>query len=52
MLLCMCAVAAGVDELVQLGEKFVSDIRAGRHAQEGWSNSMYGEHTHMGGATL
>lgn len=36
---------AGVDELVQLSEKFVSDVRAGRHAQEGWSNSMYGEHT-------
>lgn len=35
--------AAGVDELVQLGEKFVEDIRAGRHQQEGWSNSMYGE---------
>jgi hypothetical protein len=35
---------AGVDALVQLSEKFVSDIRAGRHAQEGWSNSMYGEY--------
>jgi len=35
----------GPDELVRLGEKFVSDVRAGRHAQEGWSNSMYGEGT-------
>lgn len=39
----LMSVAAGVDDLVQLGDKFVSDIRAGRHAQEGWSNSMYGE---------
>lgn len=36
---------AGVEELVQLSEKFVSDVRVGRHAQEGWPNSMYGEHT-------
>jgi hypothetical protein len=35
----------GVDELVQLGDKFVENIRAGRHQQEGWPNSMYGEHT-------
>jgi hypothetical protein len=37
-------ISAGVNELVQLSGKFVSDVRAGRHAQEGWSNSMYGEH--------
>lgn len=35
--------AAGVEDLVQLSENFVADIRAGRHTQEGWSNSMYGE---------
>ncbi|WIA39342.1 hypothetical protein OEZ86_005454 [Tetradesmus obliquus] len=33
---------SGVDELVQLGDKFVEDIRAGRHTQEGWPSSMYG----------
>lgn len=41
----LCAVhVAGVDELVQLADKFVSDIKEGKHDQEGWSNSMYGEH--------
>jgi hypothetical protein len=39
----------GVDELVQLGNKFVEDIRAGRHQQEGWPNSMYGETHAVGG---
>jgi hypothetical protein len=42
---CCCCCVAGVDELVQLGDKFVTDIREGRHEQEGWNNSMYGEHT-------
>eukprot|EP00879_Flechtneria_rotunda_P027963 GHRR01030032.1.p1 GENE.GHRR01030032.1~~GHRR01030032.1.p1 ORF type:complete len:249 (+),score=62.14 GHRR01030032.1:128-874(+) len=33
----------GVDDLVQLGNKFVDDIRRGTHTAEGWPNSMYGE---------
>jgi hypothetical protein len=44
-LLLLLLLLPGVDELVQLGNKFVEDIRAGRHQQEGWPNSMYGEHT-------
>lgn len=34
--------ASSVQELEALAEKFVGDIRSGRHAQEGWPNSMYG----------
>lgn len=30
------------DEVQRLADKFVEDIRAGTHAQNGWSNSMYG----------
>ena len=30
------------EELGRLGEKFVADIEAGRHKQEGWPSSMYG----------
>lgn len=33
---------SGVEELVQLGEKFVGDIRAGCWRDAGWPGSMYG----------
>ncbi|KAF8064523.1 Cbr1 [Scenedesmus sp. PABB004] len=36
------APSGGVDELVQLGNAFVADVQAGRHAEAGWPNSMYG----------
>eukprot|EP00245_Coleochaete_scutata_P005308 TRINITY_DN18766_c0_g1_i1.p1 TRINITY_DN18766_c0_g1~~TRINITY_DN18766_c0_g1_i1.p1 ORF type:complete len:347 (-),score=68.03 TRINITY_DN18766_c0_g1_i1:62-1102(-) len=31
-----------VDELSALMEKFLADVKAGTHKEEGWSNSMYG----------
>ena len=34
--------ASTKEDLGRLGEKFVADIEAGRHKQEGWPSSMYG----------
>ncbi|KAK9815237.1 hypothetical protein WJX72_000441 [[Myrmecia] bisecta] len=34
--------ARSADEVTTLARKFVDDIRAGRHKEEGWPSSMYG----------
>lgn len=34
--------ASSTKELDSLAEKFVEDVKAGRHSQEGWPTSMYG----------
>lgn len=34
--------ASSIKELDALAEKFVADVKAGRHSQEGWPASMYG----------
>ncbi|GAX75856.1 hypothetical protein CEUSTIGMA_g3299.t1 [Chlamydomonas eustigma] len=34
--------ASSKEEIGRLGERFIEDIQNGKHAQEGWPNSMYG----------
>lgn len=37
---------ASKQALGKLADKFVDDIRQGRHNKEGWPNSMYGKQRH------